>query len=271
MQGLHYHIPTAEKVAYINALLKVGFHTIDFGSFVSPKAIPQLADTKAVVDQLDLDGTETKLLAIIANLRGAQDAAAFEQIAYLGFPFSVSETFQQRNTNASQSEALNRLQDIQNLCEKHNKQLVAYLSMGFGNPYGDPWDVEAVEKWVEQLYKIGIRIMPLADTVGVANPGSIHYLFSNLIPAYPDVEFGAHFHSHPNSWEDKIEAALEAGCARFDTTIKGIGGCPMAEDDLVGNIDTLNVLQFFEAQGRPRPLNLEALAGAEKLAGQIFL
>jgi len=271
MQGLHYNISTTDKVQYINALLKVGFNTIDFGSFVSPKAIPQMADTKNVVDQLELTESGTQLLAIVANLRGAKDACDFEQIKYLGFPFSVSETFQQRNTNASQAQAMDRVKEIQELCDTHGKELVVYLSMGFGNPYNDPWDVESVESWVQKLYNIGVRIMPLADTIGVATPETIYYLFSNLIPDYDDVEFGAHFHSRPDEWKEKIEAALDGGCLRFDSTLKGIGGCPMAKDELVGNIDTLNVLDYCYEQGEEVTINQSALNTALEIANRVFL
>lgn len=271
MQGLSYHISTENKINYINQLLKVGFHTIDFGSFVSPKAIPQLADTKLVVPKLDLRDSKSKLLAIIANLRGAKDACEFEQIHYLGFPFSVSETFQQKNTGASQKEAIERIKAIQDLALKHNKELVVYLSMAFGNPYGEAWNVEAVEEWVSELAAIEIPILALADTVGVAEPKSISYLFSQLITRYSDIQFGAHFHSHPNQWQEKIEAAYQAGCNRFDTSINGIGGCPMAKDELVGNIASENVIHYFKnVLNVETHLNNDELTKAIAMAGTIF-
>ena len=248
MQGLSYPISTEDKVHYINQLLQVGFHTIDFGSFVSPKAIPQMADTKEVVAQLNMDETETKLLAIIANERGAKDACEFEQITYLGFPFSVSETFQQNNTRATQIEAIERIKSIQELAIKNNKQLVVYLSMAFGNPYGEEWNTGVVEEWVHELSNIDIQLLALADTVGVARPESITQLFSRLIPNYSHIQFGAHFHSRPDQWLEKVKSAYEAGCLRFDSSINGIGGCPMAKDELVGNIATENVISFFKEQ-----------------------
>ncbi|MTI20719.1 hydroxymethylglutaryl-CoA lyase, partial [Fulvivirga sp. RKSG066] len=233
MQGIHEFIPTQEKTDYINELLKVGFDTIDFGSFVSPKAIPQMKDTAEVLRGLELDGTKSKLLAIVANLRGAQDASSFDEITYLGFPFSISETFQQRNTNKSILEALNSLDEIQNLCVKHDKKLVSYISMGFGNPYDDPYNVEIVAKFTDILASMGIKIISLADTIGVSNKENIDYLYKGLIKEYPDVEFGAHLHSNPKTAIDKIVAAYEAGCRRFDGAINGYGGCPMAKDELV--------------------------------------
>lgn len=246
MQGLHEFIPTEVKARYINQLLKVGFHTIDFGSFVSPKAIPQMKDTARVFDLLDLDGIDTRLLAIVANKRGADDAVKFEGITYLGYPFSISETFQLRNTNASIEESMERVADIQEICLANNKKLVIYISMGFGNPYGDPWNVEIAQKWVDRLADMEIKIMALSDTIGVSNPESISYLYSNLIPPYPDVEFGAHLHTTPNTWREKIHAAYTNGCRRFDSAMKGYGGCPMAKDDLTGNMPTENLVYYFE-------------------------
>ena len=271
MQGLHDFVPTDQKVAYLNQLLKCGFDTIDFGSFVSPKAIPQMADTSKVLQQLNQEGNQTKLLAIVANERGAKDACTFDAINYLGFPFSLSETFQQRNTNASQMEAFTRILHIQELAKQHNKELVIYLSMGFGNPYGDEWNTEIVEQWVEKFSAIDISILALADTVGVAEPKSIKQLFSSLIPTYPAVEFGAHFHSTPTAWKEKIDAAIHGGCKRFDTTIKGIGGCPMAKDDLVGNIATENVLLYLEEEELELPaIKQNELAIAIQMAGKLF-
>ena len=270
MQGLPDFIATEQKVEYINALLQLNFDTIDFGSFVSPKAIPQMADTAKVVEQLDLTNTTSKLLAIIANERGAQDAVQFEQITYLGFPFSVSETFQQRNTNASREQAFERIQRIQDLCLANNKQLVVYLSMAFGNPYEDAWHPDIVCEWAEQFAGIDVKILSLADTVGVAQPKSITDLFTELIPHYTQVEFGAHFHSNPNQWEEKIDAAVKAGCQRFDTSLNGIGGCPMAKDELVGNIATENVLAYFATQDIDFGYNEQAMPEAQRLAQKVF-
>ena len=245
MQGLHDFIPTATKSKYINQLLKVGFDTIDFGSFVSPKAIPQLKDTAEVLNQLDLSNTKSKLLSIVANKRGAVDACNFEEINYLGFPFSISETFQQRNTNASIEESLTRVADIQNLCSKNNKKLVVYISMAFGNPYGDLWNSDIVIKWTKKLADLGVEIIALSDTTGVSNPENINYLFSNTIPEFKNIEIGAHLHTTPDTWSEKVTAAYKSGCMRFDGAIKGFGGCPMATDDLTGNMATENLIQYF--------------------------
>lgn len=245
MQGLKNFIPTEVKAAYINQLLKVGFDTIDFGSFVSPKAIPQMRDTVEVLSMLELSPTSSKLLAIIANERGAQDAAQFEEIAYLGYPFSISETFQLRNTNATIEESVERVKTIQEICVQSNKELVLYISMGFGNPYGDEWNVDIVQKWVDELAGLGIRIFSLSDTIGVSNPENIQYLFGNLIPAYPHLEIGAHLHTEPHNWKEKIVAAYKSGCRRFDGAMKGYGGCPMAKDDLTGNMATENLYAYF--------------------------
>ena len=271
MQGIHDFIDTDLKAEYINSLLKVGFDTIDFGSFVSPKAIPQMRDTAEVLSKLDLDGTNTKLLAIVANLRGANDASQFDEITYLGYPFSISETFQLRNTNATIEESLNRVEQISEICVKSKKELVIYISMGFGNPYGDEWNVEICQKWVDHLADKGVKIMALSDTIGVANPGSIDYLFSNLIPPYPDVEFGAHLHTRPDMWEDKIIAAYESGCRRFDSTISGYGGCPMAKDDLTGNMPTENLLYFFEKNNIETNLDKSAFINSLAISNKVFL
>ncbi len=244
MQGLHDFIPTDTKADYLNTLLQVGFDTLDFGSFVSPKAIPQLRDTAEVLGKLNLDETNTKLLAIIANLRGAQDACKFDEIQYLGFPLSASEQFQQRNTNKSISDALVTIQQIQELCIAHNKQLVVYISMGFGNPYNEPYSPEIVGELVQKLDTIQIPIIALSDTIGVSTPENISPLFSTLIPAFPSIEFGAHMHSNPLSWHEKISSAYDAGCRRFDGALKGFGGCPLAEDKLVGNIATENLIGY---------------------------
>lgn len=257
MQGLHDFIPTETKSAYINQLLKVGFDTIDFGSFVSPKAIPQMRDTAEVLDQLNLAKSSSKLLAIIANLRGAEQACSFEEISYLGFPLSISETFQQRNTNKSIGEALAQLAEIQNLCLKHGKTLVTYISMGFGNPYGEEFNQEIVSGFISKLHNLKISIISLSDTIGVAEPQVIKDLFKNSIIAYPTMEFGAHFHSTPQKTREKIEAALEVGCRRFDSAIKGFGGCPMAKDDLTGNIATEKLLEILEEHSQAPSYNKE--------------
>jgi hydroxymethylglutaryl-CoA lyase len=245
MQGLKEFIPTESKIAYINQLLKVGFDTIDFGSFVSPKAIPQMRDTAEVLANLDLAATNSKLLAIVANERGATEAAQFPEIAYLGYPFSISETFQLRNTNATILESLERVKEIQEICLHKNKKLVVYLSMGFGNPYGDPWNVEIVQRWVDEMVNLDIEILSLSDTIGVSNPSNISYLFSSLIPKYPNIEIGAHLHTEPSNWREKIHAAATNGCTRFDAAMRGYGGCPMAKDDLTGNMATENLVSYF--------------------------
>jgi len=270
MQGIKSFIPTAKKAAYINQLLSVGYHTIDFGSFVSPKAIPQMRDTAQVLELLELSQTGTKLLAIVANQRGAKDACQHEEITYLGYPFSVSETFQLRNTNATIEESLDRVDEIQELCLRANKKLVVYLSMGFGNPYGDPWNVDIVQRWVDILAEKEIKILALSDTIGVSTPGSIKYLYSNLIPPYPDVEFGAHLHTTPNSWYEKVDAAYQSGCRRFDGTISGYGGCPMAKDDLTGNMPTERMMQYFDEHHIDHGLNAESLHTAMELASSLF-
>jgi hydroxymethylglutaryl-CoA lyase len=246
MQGLHTFIETGKKAAYINSILRCGFDTIDFGSFVSPKAIPQLRDTAEVLSKLELSSSSSKLLAIIANVRGAEDAVKFDEITYLGYPFSISETFQQRNTNASIAESLGRVEEIQQLCVKNKKQLVVYISMAFGNPYGDAWNADIAIEWTKRLSDMGIGIIALADTIGVSNPQNIDYLFSNIIPEFPAVTIGAHLHTTPDTWKEKMEAAWKAGCRRFDHAIKGLGGCPMATDKLTGNMPTENVLSFFD-------------------------
>jgi hydroxymethylglutaryl-CoA lyase len=270
MQGWHRMIGTDEKVKYLDALLKVGFDTIDFGSFVSPKAIPQMADTREVLPRLQIPGTKSKLLAIVANLRGAEEAVVFDEINYLGFPFSVSETFQLRNTNKTIAESLEQVLSIQELCIKNRKELVIYISMGFGNPYGDPYSPEIVLQWVEEMVKMEIGTISLADTVGVADPVTIGGLFQHLLPAYPGVEIGAHFHAAPGNWEEKVLAAYEQGCRRFDSAIKGIGGCPMAKDELVGNLATENMIAFCRQRNEPLALDMPALAAAQQLADAVF-
>ncbi len=270
MQGLKTFIPTEKKVAYINQLLQVGFDTIDFGSFVSPKAIPQMRDTAAVLAGLDLSTTSSKLLAIVANKRGADDAAQFEEIDYLGFPFSVSDTFQMRNTHSSIEESVERVETIQEICQQTGKKMVLYVSMGFGNPYGDPWNVEIVSRWVDKLVGVGIEIFQLSDTIGVASPQSISYLFGQLIPAYPKVEIGAHFHTTPDTWKEKVKTAYENGCRRFDGAIKGFGGCPMAKDDLTGNMPMENLIQFLSEQEESYGVNKAAFQQAMEQAYTVF-
>jgi len=270
MQGLHDYIPTEKKAMYINQLLKVGFDTIDFGSFVSPKAIPQLKDTAEVLEQLDLTRTKSKLLAIIANLRGAEDAIQFEEIDFLGFPLSISEQFQKRNTNKSIADALNTVADIQNLCHKHNKTLVTYISMGFGNPYGEAFNEEIVAGFVEKLATLGIKIISLSDTIGVAEPGVIKRIFSTSINTYPAVEFGAHFHSTPVKTLEKLESAYQAGCRRFDTAIKGFGGCPMAKDDLTGNVATERLISYLNSIEQATGLDKDAFDKAMLMSLDVF-
>ena len=268
MQGWTEYIPVEKKAEYLNSLLKVGFDTIDFGSFVSPKAIPQMRDTAEVLNYLDYSGTVSKLLAIIANVRGAQDAIKFEQITYLGFPFSVSEEFQKRNANSTIAESFLRIEEIQSLCVNAGKELVIYISMGFGNPYGEPWNAEIVIEKVRQLEQLGIRVIALSDTIGSSNKETISHLFTHLIPAFPHIEFGAHLHSSPSTWKEKVTAAYESGCVRFDSAIMGIGGCPMADDKLVGNLATENLLDFFGTQSLG--LNLDAFKKSMQIAGRIF-
>ena len=270
MQGLHDFVDTQDKIRYINELLKVGYDTIDFGSFVSPKAIPQMRDTTEVLDALELSDSKSKLLAIIANQRGAEEAVRHEQVNYLGYPFSVSETFQLRNTNATISESMDRVKDIQDLCIKNDKQLVIYISMGFGNPYGDVWNADIVQKWVRELEQLDIKIMSLSDTIGVSNPQSISYLFSHLIPEYPNIEFGAHLHTDASSWYEKIDAAYKNGCNRFDSAIKGFGGCPMAKDELIGNMATENLISYFNGTQENLGLDLNEFYNAMEIAVEIF-
>ncbi|TDE11988.1 hydroxymethylglutaryl-CoA lyase [Dyadobacter psychrotolerans] len=264
-QGYHPFIPTDQKIAYLNQLLRVGFDTIDFGSFVSATAMPQVSDTAALLEKLDLSVSASKLLAIVANERGAQEACTFEKITYLGYPFSISETFQLRNTNATIEESLLRVQRIAALCEKAGKELVIYLSMGFGNPYGDVWNPEIVMQWVEKLSQFGIKIFSLADTVGVAKTEDIQALFSALIPKWPDLEFGAHFHTTQDRWEEKTETAYLAGCRRFDGALLGYGGCPMAQNDLIGNMPSERLIDFAKEKNELINIDLEALDQAKRM------
>jgi hydroxymethylglutaryl-CoA lyase len=270
MQGWKHFIKTEEKIAYLNSLLQVGFHTLDFGSFVSPKAIPQMKDTTEVLAGLQLGESQTKLLAIVANVRGAEEAAQFGAIQYLGFPFSLSPTFQQRNTNSTIEEAVHRVDAIQQICLQSNKELVLYLSMGFGNPYGDPYNESVLLHWAAQMAAKGIGIISLADTVGVATPEHIQFALQTLIPQYPEVTFGVHLHAAPHTWRPKLAAAYGAGCRRFDGALKGIGGCPMAADDLVGNMDTELMLQYFEEIKQLPPINKKALSECLQRATRIF-
>lgn len=270
MQGLHDFIPTELKSAYLNLLLQVGFDTLDFGSFVSPKAIPQMADTTKVLANLDLDNTKTKLLAIVANLRGVEDAVKHKEINYLGFPFSISETFQQRNTNSSIQQSLTTVEEMLSLCDKNNKSAVVYLSMGFGNPYGDEWNYEIVEKWADVLINKGVKILSVADTVGVSTAEKIENILPKLISRFSDIEIGVHLHSTPAERFEKIGAAYKAGVKRIDAALKGFGGCPMAADDLTGNIATEDVISFLNAKGESLNLNMDKWNEAMRLSGKIF-
>ncbi|HCQ13317.1 hydroxymethylglutaryl-CoA lyase [Flavobacterium sp.] len=270
MQGIKPFIPTQRKVDYIQSLLRVGFDTIDFGSFVSPKAIPQMVDTAEVLAQLDLSQTTSKLLAIIANTQGAELASVHKEIQYLGFPFSISENFQMRNTHKTIAESLVTLQEILNIADKSNKEVVTYISMGFGNPYGDPWNVEIVGEWTEKLANMGVKILSLSDTVGSSTPEVIDYLFSNLITKYPNIEFGAHLHTTPDKWHEKIDAAYKAGCRRYDGAIQGFGGCPMAKDDLTGNMPTEKMLSYFTAQKANTNTSPMSFESAYNVASRLF-
>ncbi|HTL83422.1 MAG TPA: hydroxymethylglutaryl-CoA lyase [Bacteroidia bacterium] len=268
MQGIHDFIPTEKKISYINSILKCGFDTVDFGSFVSPKAIPQLRDTAEVLSKLEL--TKSKLLAIIANVRGAEDAVKFDEISYLGYPFSISETFQLRNTNATIEGSLKRVEEIQQLCMQKNKKLVVYISMAFGNPYGDPWNADIAIQWTKKLSEMGIEIIALADTIGVSNPENINYLFSNIIPEFPKLTIGAHLHTTPDTWKEKVEAAWNSGCRRFDSAIKGFGGCPMATDKLTGNMPTESVLSFLQEKKVESGIDMNNFGKAMAEAGSVF-
>ncbi|MEH6513461.1 hydroxymethylglutaryl-CoA lyase [Maribacter arcticus] len=270
MQGIKDFIPTNEKVRYIQSLLGCGFDTLDFGSFVSPKAIPQMVDTAEVLSNLDLSETKTKLLAIVANVRGAEDAVSHPEIEYLGFPFSISENFQMRNTHKTIAQSVETLQEIFNLADAANKEVVTYISMGFGNPYGDPWNVEIVGEWTEKLSKMGAKILSLSDTVGTSDSETINYLFSNLIPKYPNIEFGAHLHTTPTKWHEKVDAAYQAGCRRFDGAVQGFGGCPMAKDELTGNMPTEKMLSYFTAQKADTGVNWMVFEAAYNKATELF-
>ena len=271
MQGWKKFIATKKKIAYINQLLQVGFDTIDFGSFVSPKAIPQMADTKEVISQLSIVNTKTKLLAIIANVRGAMEASVYDAITYLGFPFSISPTFQMRNTNSTIEQSLERVKEIKNICDKNRKEVVIYISMAFGNPYGDDYDENIVLEWVGKLVGEGIHIISLADTVGIANPSQVSSVTGKVISSFPQIETGVHLHSTNFNWQQKIEAALEMGCTRFDGALKGIGGCPMANDELVGNMDSELMIPWFQKLGYLKEIDANALAESSRLASEIFI
>ena len=272
MQGIKNFIPTKEKINYINQLLKVGFDTIDVGSFVSKKAIPQLSDTAEVLKGINLDNSKTKLLVIVGNERGAQDAVSFDEVTYIGFPFSVSETFQKKNINSSIKDSLHTLDKIQNLAIKHNKKLVTYFSMAFGNPYGDEWSVYIVAHWAEKLLNdFGINILSLSDTIGSSKPEIIEWLFAKLINEFPQVEFGAHLHTHQNNWKEKIDAALKAGCIRYDGALLGYGGCPMAKDDLVGNMPSEKMINYFLQNNQTVNIDSDALNNSIKVASNLFL
>ena len=270
MQGIHDFIPTNVKAEYINLLLQVGFDTIDFGSFVSPKAIPQMQDTAEVLKKLDLSATRSKLLTIIANYRGAEDAAQHNEITYLGYPFSISETFQQRNANTSIDAAFDTVKRINELCAVKNKELLVYISMGFGNPYGDEWNVEIVQKWTEKLVGEGINIIALSDTVGVATPAQINEIYPALCNTFPDTEFGVHLHATPDNWQPKIEAAHNSGCKRFDAALKGYGGCPMAKDELTGNIATENLILYLQSKKELLGLDFDKFGEAMMFTDQVF-
>ena len=270
MQGIKTFIPTKEKVKYIQSLLGCGFDTLDFGSFVSPKAIPQMVDTAEVLGQLDLSKTTSKLLAIVANVRGARDASEHSQINYLGYPFSISENFQMRNTHKTIAQSVDTLQEILDIAAASGKEVVTYISMGFGNPYGDPWNVEIVGEWTEKLAGMGVKILSLSDTVGTSDPETIDYLFSNLIPRYPHVEFGAHLHTTPTLWHEKVDAAFRAGCRRFDGAVQGFGGCPMAKDELTGNMPTEKMLSYFTAEKANSGVNWMVFEAAYNKATELF-
>lgn len=270
MQGIKDWIPTHKKVQYIQSLLNCGFDTIDFGSFVSPKAIPQMVDTAAVLSELDMSSTQTKLLAIVANVRGAQAAISHPEITYLGYPFSISENFQMRNTHKTIAQSIATLSEILTLAAASNKQVVTYLSMGFGNPYGDPWSLDIVGQWAQKLSQMGVTILSLSDTVGSSTPETISYLFSNLIPKYPNIEFGAHLHTTPTAWHEKIDAAYKAGCRRFDGAIQGFGGCPMAKDELTGNMPTEKMLSYFTTQKAKTNIRTMSFESAHNTASDIF-
>lgn len=270
MQGIKTFIPTDRKISYLQALLKCGFDTLDFGSFVSPKAVPQMQDTAEVLAGLDLKDARSKMLAIVANVRGARDACKYETIDILGYPFSISENFQMRNTHKTIAQSIDVLKEILELAEDQEKEVVTYISMGFGNPYGDPWNVEIVGEWTERLASMGIHVLSLSDTIGSSTPEVISYLFSELIPKYPDIEFGAHLHTTPSTWHEKVDAAYKGGCRRFDGAIQGFGGCPMARDELTGNMPTEKMLSYFTSNQIETGVNWMAFEAAFNKAKDLF-
>ena len=270
MQGLNYFIPTRDKISYLNLLLKVGFTTLDFGSFVSPKMIPQMADTAEVLDGLDLNDTNTKLLAIVANLRGAEEALKHSAISCVGYPFSISETFQKRNTNADIASSLIMVEKLLDICHQHRREAVIYLSMAFGNPYGDTWNEDIVQLWCDKLVRAGVTTVALSDTTGVSTAESVASIFKSVSTTFQEVEFGVHLHSTPATWEEKIEAAYLNGCRRFDSALKGYGGCPMAADALTGNIATENLLEYFSSHGEELKIDRPGFNAAMEFAGSLF-
>ncbi|MRI02000.1 hydroxymethylglutaryl-CoA lyase [Kriegella sp. EG-1] len=270
MQGIKTYIPTDAKVVYLQSLLKCGFDTIDIGSFVSPKAIPQMVDTAEVLSKLDFSETKSKFSVIVANVRGAQDAVLHDQVDFLGFPFSISENFQMRNTHKTIAQSVKTLDEILNIAAAANKKVITYISMGFGNPYGDPWNVDVVGEWTEKLAAMGVKILSLSDTIGSSTPENIEYLFSNLIPKYPAIEFGAHLHTTPTKWMEKVDAAYQSGCRRFDGAIQGFGGCPMAKDELTGNMPTENMLSYFTTNKVDTGVNWMVFEAAFNKATELF-
>ncbi|MEA3444062.1 MAG: hydroxymethylglutaryl-CoA lyase [Bacteroidota bacterium] len=270
MQGMHTFVPTEKKIEYMNSLLKVGYDILDFGSFVSPKAIPQLRDTAEVLEHLDLNGTDTKLLAIVGNMRGANDAVQYEKVSYLGFPFSISDTFLRLNINSNLGKAFSRAVNMLELCEKKDKKLMIYLSMGFGNPYNDPWSIELVVEWVRKLRNYGAHDINLSDTVGVSTIESIGILFNILLNEFPDMNFGLHLHTKHGNWYDKIDAAFSHGCRCFDGVLTGYGGCPLSGAELVGNLQMRNLIHYFDDMGVPVKINRKALEKAYSIALSVF-
>lgn len=270
MQGIKSFIPTVEKVAYLQMLVECGFHTLDIGSFVSPKAIPQMADTAQVLSAIDLSRTKTKLLTIIANVRGAKAAAVQDKVDYLGYPFSISETFQMRNTHKTIVESKGILKEIISITAEAEKELVVYISMGFGNPYGEPWNSSVVSNWVRRLVDMGVQIISLSDTVGTSTPETITHLFETLIPQYPEVTFGAHLHTTPSTWFEKVNAAYKAGCRRFDGAIQGFGGCPMAKDELVGNMPTEKMVSYFTTEKTNHNIDIFRFESTYNAASKVF-
>ena len=270
MQGIKQIIPTEDKIKFLNALLRIGFDTLDFGSFVSHRAVPQMADSRQVLDNLDLSNTQTKLLAIVANLRGAEEVAELNQIHYLGFPFSISRTFSELNINTNVKEAYRIIDGIQNICHRRNKELVVYLSMAFGNPYGDKWGTDVVYRWTRILNQHDIKIIALSDTIGLGNKERIYKVFKLMINEFSNIEFGAHLHTTPSNWFSNVEAAYQAGCRRFDTVINGLGGCPMSARELVGNLHTSNLLSYLDDKNEPTNLDYEALEIAREIANDIY-